>query len=321
MTRTKLVLLPLVVAGLSFGIAACGDDDSDSGDGGGTDVSDASFDMQVGILVPLTGDLAVFGPPGEKAAELGVDQSSAALKDAGADITVTSKSADTQTEPAAAQSAAKQMVSGGANCLVGPWASSETVPVGRSVAAREQIPLISPSSTSPEITSLPDDGYVFRTAPSDAIQGRVLSDAVEDDLGSADGTVALAARNDPYGEGIVTEFQEDWENKGGKTTGPILYDPELSSYNSEADQIVQGNPDRFVIIDFEEPYNRVGPALVRTGDFDPADLWTADGLAFEDGIPDTIELDSLATAQGTRPSTPAQPAPTAKAFDKLYTSS
>ena len=31
MLRTKLVLLPLVVAGLSFGVAACGDDDDDSG--------------------------------------------------------------------------------------------------------------------------------------------------------------------------------------------------------------------------------------------------------------------------------------------------
>jgi hypothetical protein len=70
MSRIRLVLVPLVVAGLSFGIAACGDDDDDGG--GGSDVSDASFDLTVGALVPLTGDLSQFGPPGEKAADLAI---------------------------------------------------------------------------------------------------------------------------------------------------------------------------------------------------------------------------------------------------------
>ena len=63
------------------------------------------------------------------------------------------------------------------------------------MAAREQIPLISPSATSPEITELPDDGYVFRTAPSDALQGQVLADAMEEEVGT-DAVVSVAARND-----------------------------------------------------------------------------------------------------------------------------
>jgi branched-chain amino acid transport system substrate-binding protein len=315
MSRIRLVLLPLVVAGLLFGLAACGDDDDDSG-GGGEDVSDASFDLTVGALVPLTGDLSQFGPPGQKAAELGIEEVSKALPDG---ITIEIQSQDSQTEPTAAQSAARQLISGGATCLLGPWASSETVPVGRSVAARDQVPLISPSSTSPEITDLPDDGYVFRTAPSDALQGQVLADAIEEANGGTDGLVAIGGRNDPYGEGIVTEFQAAWEAKGGQTTDPVLWDVELSSYNSEAEQIVSEKPDTFMLIDFEEPWNRIGPALTRTGDFDAANLWTADGLAFEDGIPDSIPPDTLAGARGTRPSTPAD-SDTAQAFDELYKS-
>jgi branched-chain amino acid transport system substrate-binding protein len=96
---------------------------------------------------------------------------------------------------------------------------------------------------------------------------------------------------------------------------------ELSSYNSEASEIVADNPDLFVIIDFEEPYNEVGPALTRTGDFDPANLWTADGLAFEDGVgATTIPPDTLANAKGSRPSGPEEVSPAAEAFDKLYKS-
>ena len=318
MTRLRLVVVPLVVAGMAFGIAACGDDDETTG-GGGTDVSDASFDLTIGGLLPLTGDLSAFGPAGEKAANLAVEEANAALEEAGADVSVTLDVSDSQTEPTAAQSAAKQLISGGASCLIGPWSSSETVPVGRSVAAREQVPLISPSATSPELTELPDDGYVFRTAPSDALQGQVAADAIEEANGT-DVVVSIGGRNDPYGEGIVTEFQKAWEAKGGTVTGPVLWDPELSSYNSEADEIVSGNPDLFLLIDFEEPWNRIGPALTRTGDYDAANLYTADGLAFEDGIPDSIPVDTLAGAHGTRPSTPAD-SPAAKAFDELYASS
>ncbi len=320
MQRLKLVLLALAVAALaSLGIAACGDDDDD--DDGGGDVSGASFDMTVGALVPLTGSLSPFGPAGEKAADLAVQETQAALE--GTDITLSDlNSADTETKATAAQSAAQQMISEGANCLVGPWASDEVVPVGRSVAARDEIPLISPSATSPEITELPDNGFVFRTAPSDAIQGSVLADAIEEDEGGTDAVVSVAARNDAYGEGIATSFTEAWEAKGGTTTGePILYDVELSTYNSEAGDIVANSPDLFVIIDFEEPYNEVGPALTRTGDFDPANLWTADGLAFEDGAGATsVPPDTLANAKGSRPSGPEEVSPAAEAFDELYKS-
>ena len=322
MQRLRVLLLALALAAFSsLAIAACGDDDDDSTSGdGGTDTSDASFDLGVGSLVPLTGDLAPFGPAGEKAASLGAQVSEEALADT--DITVNYESADSQTEPTAAQSAAKQLISGGANCLTGPWASSETVPVGRSVAARDEIPLISPSSTSPEITDLPDNGFVFRTAPSDALQGQVLADAIEKSEGGTDAVISVAGRNDPYGEGITTEFTEAWQALGGTTTSdePVLYDLDLSSYNSEAGDITAGNPDLYVVIDFEDPYGKVGAALARTGNFDAANLWTADGLAFEDGIPDSIPLESLAGASGTRPSGPEEISPQAEAFDKLYKS-
>ncbi len=216
LTRSvRISSLAVAATGLALGFAACGSDDDDSS-GGGSDTSDASFDLQVGALVPLTGDLSAFGPAGEKAADLAVQESQKALE--GTDITLADlESSDSQTTPQAAQSAAEKLISGGANCLVGPWSSGETVPVGRSVAARQQIPLISPSATSPEITDLPDDGFVFRTAPSDALQGQVLADAVEEDLGGTDGVVSVAARNDPYGEGIANEFTAAWEEKGGTT--------------------------------------------------------------------------------------------------------
>ncbi len=306
-----------MVAVLSLGVVACGDDSDDSTSGGGEDVSGASFDMNVGVLVPQTGDLSIFAPPGEKAADLAIQEASKALE--GTDITVESSVADTETKAAAAQSAAQKLISDGSTCLAGPWASDETVPVGTTVAARSQVPLISPSSTSPEITDLPDDDYVFRTAPSDALQGQVLADAVGQEFGT-DATISVAARNDAYGEGIANEFKAAFEEAGGTTTGPVLYDPEGTTFDSEASEIVADNPDGYVIIDFEDPYSKVGAALVRTGDFDATKMFTADGLAFDPKIPSSIPLEALDGARGTRPATPDN-TETAKEFQKLYDSS
>lgn len=318
MRGRKFFAVAASVTALSLGAAACGDDDSTTGgDSSSADASSAAFDLQVGVLLPQTGDLSIFAPPGEKAANLAIEESSTALE--GTDVTVTAATADTETKAAAAQSAAQKLISDGASCLVGPWASDETIPVGQTVAGRQQVPLISPSSTSPEITDLPDDGYVFRTAPSDALQGQVLADAVGAELGT-DATISVAARNDAYGEGIALEFAAAFEEAGGTTTGPVLYDPEGTTFDSEAADIVADSPDGYVIIDFEDPYGKVGAALVRTNEFDPSTMYTADGLAFDPKIPSTIPLESLDGASGTRPATP-EGTKTADAFQKLYDSS
>lgn len=316
MRGRKLLVVAGSVAALSLGIAACGSSDDDSTSGSSASSSD-QFDLSIGALLPQTGDLSTFAPAGEKGANLGIEEAQAALENT--DITVEMSTADTETKAAAAQQAAQQLISEGATCLVGPWASDETIPVGQTVAGRQSIPLISPSSTSPEITDLPDNGYVFRTAPSDALQGVVLADAVAEEFG-ADATISVAARNDAYGEGIANAFIENFEANGGTTTGPVLYDPEGTTFDSEAEEIVAGDPDGWVIIDFEDPYSKVGAALVRTGDFDPSRMFTADGLAFDPEIPSTIPLDALDGARGTRPATP-EGTSTAEAFQELYANS
>jgi len=314
MRGKKLLAVAGAITALSLGVAACGDDDGDS-TSGGSEGSDATLDLTVGALIPQTGDLSIFAPAGEKAAELAVEQANAAFEAAGSDSKVTLEVGDTETKPQPATQAANKLISDGATCLVGAWGSANTIPVGQSVASSQQVPLISPASTSPEITDLPDDGFVSRTAPSDALQGQVLADAVGEAFGT-DATISVAGRNDAYGEGITTEFANAFEENGGTVNGPVLYDPEASSYDSEAAEITQGNPDGYVIIDFEDPYGKVGAALVRTGNFDATKMFTADGLAFDE-IPDTIPSDALDGASGTRPATP-EDTDVASSFSTLF---
>ena len=50
--------------------------------------------------------------------------------------------------------------------------------------------------------------------------------------------------------------RDAWEGLGGTIGEEVIYDPELPSYDSEAEQIRPGNPDAIVIIDFPETYQQ-----------------------------------------------------------------
>src|SRR5919109_1015604 len=85
------VLVAAAVLAATIGVAACGDD----GGGGG----EASFDLKIGDIVPLTGDLSPFGPPGRKAADLAVQEIRKAIKQAGVAHTVSIREQVVQISP------------------------------------------------------------------------------------------------------------------------------------------------------------------------------------------------------------------------------
>lgn len=64
--------------------------------------------------------------------------------------------------------------------------------------------MISPSSTSPAITNLPDNNLVWRTAPSDAIQGAAIGAHLLDENFER---VAVVNRDDSYGHGLREAVQ------------------------------------------------------------------------------------------------------------------
>jgi branched-chain amino acid transport system substrate-binding protein len=301
---------------LVLGVAACGGDDDDNGGGG-----EATLDLTIGDSIPLTGDLSAFGPPGEKASNLAVDQINKAIQAAGVDHTVKVVHEDDETSPQAAVQVARKMVDAdGANCITGAWASADTIPTAQSVTIPDGILQISPASTAPAISDIDDDGLLNRTAPPDTFQAATLASAVGDDLGGADGkTVNVGARNDEYGTAFAENFRTDWEDLGGTIGQEVIYDPEQPSYNSEAQQITSGNPDAFVIIDFPDTFAKVGPALQRTGNWDPTKAWGTDGLA-SSSLPDDVAPQIIEGMRGTAPGAPEK-GEAEEAFRTLYESS
>lgn len=307
--RRRAIASLLAVGALAVGGigAGCGDDDEGGGSG---DVGE----LKLGVLVPLTGGLADYGGPGAKAADLAAAQLNTAAGDSGFKVTLVTE--DTKTDPQASQEAATKVIeSDGVSAIAGPWGTPELIPTVENVTIDAGVPIMTPSATGPDITTLDDDGLVFRTPPSDAIQGKVLAQVVVDALGQGK-TVNTASRNDSYGDALVGEFKAAYEALGGTVGKNVSYNPEAASLNSEAQQIVEGDPDGFVIIDYTGTWPKLGPALVRTGSWDPAKTFTGDGLRSTD-LP---AKEGKETTEGIRGTVPTSlDAPAGEAFDALWT--
>lgn len=278
--------------------------------------SQAGFTLRIGVVVPFTGVSAVYGPAYAKAAGLAVQQAKKAMKQAGVnDVKLQIEYADSGTTPEGAVNAARKMISKGADCILGGLTSGNSIAVAQAATVPAKVPQIGPNNSSPALTDLKDNGYYFRTMPSDALQAPILARLIRQELGAGK-MISIAGRNDAFGTGLLPRLKTALEKVGENVQGPLLYDPTAASYNSEASDIVKGNPDAYVILDFPGNYAKIGSALLRTGKFNGKKLFVAGGWPAT--IPDFIPTASLEGARGTVAGSPTG-TKAGDAFNTLFT--
>ncbi len=197
---------------------------------------------RIGGLLPLTGSLSAFG----QASLIGVELAIREVNDAGGVLNgrLELVTADTETNPQAGVMAAQSLTNiDGVSGIVGAMASSVTIPVAQSVAKFTGVSLISPSSTSPILSDLADDDFLFRTTPHDEIQGKLLAQLAED---QGVETVAILFRNDDYGRSLAEIFSLNFD---GIVTAIVGYEPGQPIYTAEIEQAaIGGISDTLVLI-------------------------------------------------------------------------
>jgi len=208
--------------------------------------------IKIGGLFPLTGALAPYGPAIANGAQLAVDQINAAGGVLGRPLELVIK--DTATSPDVGRDAAAKLIQiDGVVAIVGALSSGVTMAVA-SVAAPAQVPQISPSSTSPAITELEDDDYVFRTCVSDALQGVVQAQLARN-LGYK--KVAIIYVNNAYGKGLANVFQANFEDEEHQVVASIPYEENKPSYRGEVEQALRANPDAINLIGYPVDGNKM----------------------------------------------------------------
>lgn len=240
-----------------------------------------SFTLRIGDVLPFTGSLSAFGGNMDKAVRLAINLQNTALKKAGLSKrikVVLVDSQDGQSQASASVEAAKKEVGEHVDVIIGEMASGATIPMAQSVTIPNHVVLISPTASAPQLVQLKGGrGWVWRAYPSDNLQGRVLAEAALQKFGKG-ATVNVGARNDAFGTALEQLFVAQWKALGGKVGVDISWNPDQPTFDTEAGQLVGGNPAGWVIIDFPETFLKFAPALIRTGKWDPTKTLMTEAL-------------------------------------------
>ena len=152
--------------------------------------------------------------------------------------------ADPSFEPDTAVEVARRLIDvEGVHAIVGPSSSSNALSVAEQVAGPAGIPLISPSATSPLLTTADDRDFFFRTALSDVAQGPVLARLTRD---RGYDNVGVLYRDDAWGRGLHETFAAAW---GGAITSAAVA-PDAPTYLPALLETAAAGAQALVIITF-----------------------------------------------------------------------
>ncbi len=208
--------------------------------------------IKIGGLFSLTGALSPYGPPIADAAKLAVKH----INEAGGVLSTKLEFVvrDTGTAPAMGRDAAAKLLEiDKVPAIIGALSSGVTV-AASSIAIAGEVVQISPASTSPMLTDLEDNDYVFRTCVSDALQG-VVQATLAINLGYK--TVSVIYVNNPYGKGLADVFKENFEAGEGEVLAMVPYEEAKPSYRGEVEAALEGSPDAINLIGYPVDGNKM----------------------------------------------------------------
>lgn len=196
----------------------------------GTAMADGHM-VKIGVILGFTGPIESLTPDMAASAELAFKEASDSGILLGGKKIAPVRADSTCTDSAAATAAAERLISSdGVAAIFGADCSGVTGAVANNVAVPNGVIMISPSATSPGLSSIKDNGYFFRTAPSDARQGQVLANVLKS-RGIKE--VAVTFTNNDYGKGLADSFSTAFKNVGGKVSISAAHEDGKADYSAE----------------------------------------------------------------------------------------
>ncbi len=255
-------------------------------------------EIKIGTILGYTGPIESLTGPMADSAEMAMKEvtESGKLLDGS---TVTSVRGDsTCVDSAAATAAAERLItSDKVVAIMGADCSGVTGAILQNVARANGIVMVSPSATSPALSTAEDDGLFFRTAPSDARQGKVISDILND---KGVKSVAITYTNNDYGKGLAESIQKNYEATGGKVTISAAHEDGKGDYSAEVGALAQAGGEVLIVAGYLDQGGKgVIQASLDSGAFDTFVL--PDGM-IGDSLPLAIG-DALNGSYGTVPGT------------------
>lgn len=241
--------MPLGAIALIVALAACGGGSGSqpaAGSGGsaaaaqagGGAPAPAGDTILIGHYGSLTGSEATFGQSTDHGIKLAVEEINAAGGINGKKVEL--KTYDDQGKSQEAGTAVTRLITEDkVAAVLGEVASSLSLAGGR-VAQQYGVPMITPSSTNPQVTQIGD--MVFRVCFLDPFQGWVEAKFARESL-KANKAAILYDQTQAYSKGLKDYFRKAFEGLGGTITTEQAYSGGDQDFSAQLTTIRQTKPD------------------------------------------------------------------------------
>ena len=201
-----------------------------------------SGEVTIGLILPLTGDLATHGEENWEGSKLGVVDFNKHLEKLGAGWNLKMVSEDSATSPVIALEKLSVLNAKGIKLVVGPETSSNIRNI-KGYSDSNNMLLISCCSSAPAL-AIPNDS-VFRLVPDDSNQGVALAKLIQHE-----GIEVLVPvwRGDTWGDGLSDATTSSFVKRGGIIDEGVRYNPESPEFSASTSLLaekVQGYIDEY----------------------------------------------------------------------------
>jgi branched-chain amino acid transport system substrate-binding protein len=201
-----------------------------------------SGEVNIGLILPLTGDLATHGEENWEGSKLALVDFNKHLEEIDAGWTLKMISEDSATSPVIALEKLSALNAKGIGIVIGPETSSNIRNV-KGYSDSNNMLLISCCSSAPAL-AIPNDS-VFRLVPDDSNQGTAISKLLQHE-----GIEALVPvwRGDTWGDGLSDASTSSFVERGGTIDEGIRYNPESPEFSASTSLLaerVQGYVDEY----------------------------------------------------------------------------
>lgn len=201
--------------------------------------------VRIGAILPLTGQAAEYGQAAKKGIELAVKQRNSSGGIRGQQVEVAYE--DSKAEPKDGVAALQKLITvDKVRAVIGAMASSVTLAIAP-VAERNRIVLISPASSSPEITNAGD--YIFRNEISERDGARRSAELYFEE-GFA--SIAILHINNDYGVGVAEATQAVYSDKDGAIVAVESFAQGATDLRAQLVKIKASSPEAILLAGYKE---------------------------------------------------------------------
>lgn len=206
--------------------------------------------VRIGVFMSLTGSTANFGISSVNGIKLAADEVNAAGGINGKQIELLVED-DRSDASEAATIVTKFVTQDQVHAVIGEVASSRSI-AAAPIAQNAKIPMLTPSSTNPEVTKKGD--FIFRSCFIDPVQGAAIAQFAAKSLGAKTAAIMVDRKND-YSTGLEKVINETFTRMGGRIAATQSYQEGDQDFNAQLTSLKGSNPEVIFVPGY---YNDVG---------------------------------------------------------------